>query len=462
MPTDALPLTVSPGGGEKDHSLQTSDLSSSDAGEASSPTPPSPPKRKCRTIHRGWQFSFVIFLVGCASSGVILGLGLSAAKADQSQRFEKIAGDLLSSFERAFEDYQLGALWLHQAENRQMSHEEFRDIYEYMNQSGIVLEAIGVVRNVTHDEREALENQTRAFLETKFPAIFPLLGYQGFYELKYDTETFQPTRERRSEQPFYFPVRLVEPLEIPVILGSLDLDFYSLPPHRTAIDDAITGGQPAMTAPYKLDAGEVSMADSFVVILFHPGVKLSRFPHGPARDLSFFTVPLKALIERAYLPIRKQDQVNLFVFDSTSGEEDPPFIGGGKLNTLAEANVLGPVSFAKDVRLASVSSYKEQKQINILSLASREWTVVVVGDDGAFKPDIFFIILAAAMIFVACCCLALWLYTDVGRREKMNEMQAAARAEKAAINVANAKKAHRIERELNDYIAHEVCQKPSE
>ena len=60
------------------------------------------------------------------------------------------------------------------------------------------------------------------------------------------------------------------------------------------------------------------------------------------------------------------------------------------------------------------------------------------------------------MIFVACICLALWVYANHKRVEKINEMSAEAEAEKAAIMVQSARRATKCERELNDFIAHEV------
>jgi signal transduction histidine kinase/CheY-like chemotaxis protein len=60
------------------------------------------------------------------------------------------------------------------------------------------------------------------------------------------------------------------------------------------------------------------------------------------------------------------------------------------------------------------------------------------------------------MIFVACACLALWVLTSYHRETKINELRSAAEADKAAMLVENAHKAAKAERELNDFIAHEV------
>jgi signal transduction histidine kinase/CheY-like chemotaxis protein len=92
-----------------------------------------------------------------------------------------------------------------------------------------------------------------------------------------------------------------------------------------------------------------------------------------------------------------------------------------------------------------------------LHIATREWIIAVVAEDGSFEPELGFIYLGSTMNFVACACLVLWMVTNYRQEVRTTELNLAAEVEKAAMLVENARKGLHAERELvNDFIAHEV------
>jgi nitrogen-specific signal transduction histidine kinase len=70
---------------------------------------------------------------------------------------------------------------------------------------------------------------------------------------------------------------------------------------------------------------------------------------------------------------------------------------------------------------------------------------------GSFNAEFGCVILGSTIA-----CLALCMVTNYSRETKINEMRSAAESEKAALMVDNAHEAAKAERELDDFIAHEV------
>lgn len=60
------------------------------------------------------------------------------------------------------------------------------------------------------------------------------------------------------------------------------------------------------------------------------------------------------------------------------------------------------------------------------------------------------------MLFLACLCLALWIYSNYKRLNKINQVRSAADREKAGLLIQNARRSAKQERELNDFLSHEV------
>ena len=98
-------------------------------------------------------------------------------------------------------------------------------------------------------------------------------------------------------------------------------------------------------------------------------------------------------------------------------------------------------------------SYRMEKTMHI---ATRTWKVIIVGDPDEFQPDNTFVILGAVLLLVACILLALWLTTNHGRQVKYARLLRDAQAEKASLLLDHARQTALREREMNDFIAHEI------
>jgi signal transduction histidine kinase len=106
--------------------------------------------------------------------------------------------------------------------------------------------------------------------------------------------------------------------------------------------------------------------------------------------------------------------------------------------------------------IATIQQSHDRSRVMTIHVASRTWTVVVTGDNADYPIQLGYVILSAVMLLAGCACLALWIYTSEKRSAHLEEVRLRADAEKTDIVVKSARLAAQNERELNDFIAHEV------
>ena len=82
---------------------------------------------------------------------------------------------------------------------------------------------------------------------------------------------------------------------------------------------------------------------------------------------------------------------------------------------------------------------------------------VVVCHHAGFEPNLFYVILGSTVVLAATVFLSLWFYTSQRKVAAVQRVQAQAESEKAALIIGNAEKVADQERELNEYLSHEVC-----
>jgi signal transduction histidine kinase len=92
----------------------------------------------------------------------------------------------------------------------------------------------------------------------------------------------------------------------------------------------------------------------------------------------------------------------------------------------------------------------------LVKAANKNWIVVVHSVPGTYEPNITFVVLGAVIIVVASLGIAYWMYSNTRRMAEYQQLRAEAEAEKAALIINSARQATKAERELNDFIAHEV------
>ena len=83
-----------------------------------------------------------------------------------------------------------------------------------------------------------------------------------------------------------------------------------------------------------------------------------------------------------------------------------------------------------------------------IQITNRLWTVTIVPASDTYKPHLVFVILGGVIVFVAGTFLALWVYTNNSRIEKITKMKQQSESEKAQLILENARQATRAEREV--------------
>jgi signal transduction histidine kinase len=432
--------------------------------DASSSTSQRPQPHGSRTIK---VIATLILFIGTGACGIILEFGITAAKGDQKQQFKILATETARQVELVWDRYELATLWIHQATRSMNSpRKEFREVYDYLS-SSLDFQGIAFISNVSLAERPFLEAEHRQVYSD-------LPYYQGLIEANNTSGLFQPAAPR----PFYFPMHYIAPIEEYSVF--LDLDLYKDTYYRDAIDEALTSGEAALTRRHAFSTDIRGITEKpvlfYAVGLLHPGVVLTTDPVEMQRDLAMISVLIPSLLEdiAQHYPIPKTVSVHLY--DSTPSQAiEFEFLGGATFFSDDSNQVFdgrragashGPESqsrvtvFDEETDIEDLRRFKKTGknwvQESSFPVASREWTVVVVADGSTFQPDFFFVILGSVLIFLASASLALGICVNHLRSVKINEIRADAKAEKAALMVENACKSARAERELNDFIAHEV------
>jgi len=379
---------------------------------------------------RKWSKIFValVLLLGIFASSLFLALGFKSNKKEHNQIFERRATSLTKNIENAWDEYQVAALWMYESAcgARTITRDGFSQLFEYLAASGLNFKAAGCARNITHEERPAAEEESAAYFQD-----YPSVNYQGFTGLEPDPDNAggELAIRYREEMPFYFPVRLMEPLEGNE--AGMDFDLYSHPARKATIDAAISTWKPRLTA--RIHLVQETEPDAYSVILMHPGIPLNTDPDRKPRDLANMVVRIPSLLQRA---IRDhQVEMAVYIFDSSAGAGDA-FMGG------ARSGGTENLQYLEETDLSSVRDSKHIYEERI-SIASSEWTIVVVDEDEGLS-GLTFVIVGAVAILATCAFTAFFIFTSMKRVAKISAMQT--EAEKAAASL-------RAERELNEFFA---------
>jgi signal transduction histidine kinase/CheY-like chemotaxis protein len=398
-------------------------------------------------LDRTIVFCILILILGAAASAAFIFVGVSSVHEKENEYFNNRASETVNHIDHAWKSYETSGLYVHETCREGCTRRKFREVYEYIVSTGLEFQVISYNPNTTTEERPALEEESRTFYEHYYP---DLVNYTGVKGLEPDPEQDGSLKvQDRSEQPFYFPVHYLEPVEGNV--DAIDFDLHSSPSRRVTINTALSTWKPALTP--RLSLVQETEEDVYSVILMHPGVPLSTQPDLRPKDFSSVVIRTPDLLK---LATKSQAQNTIvYIYDST--EEPPVFLGGATVTVNPDSTT--KFENRPEISLAELrrgTSGKTLRRESVLSIASREWRVVVVAPDGTYEGKIGLLIIGGLLIFVACTCLALWLFTYIRRTKKLDLMQSEADAEKAAVVIESAKKAARRERNLNDFIAHEV------
>jgi signal transduction histidine kinase len=392
----------------------------------------------------------LIIVLGILTSGSFLGIGISAALEQIEDDFARGALDTESKVADAFEDYVYAASIVHARCRHNFTRTDFLELYEYVASSGLKFKAVQFAPNISHADRPEAEAEARAFYAAKYPDV----DYYGFRGFNTPDSGLVP----RSNQSFYFPIHYQEP--IAGNEAALDLDYYSSESRIRAVNAVFENKGPSLTDRLSLvSAGAqqsrcgVDNVASYGVVLMHPGVNLTNQPDVWPRDFSSIVVCIPDLIKRSISTEGTDSKIFIHdISDPTSGGE-PVFLGAALVTNANNGAAI--IEFIEEEPFNSLSEGKLFHHQNIKA-ANRVWTITIVSVENRWDSGMIFVIVGGFIILFASVALAFWVRTDERRTKAFNEMMQQAGHEKAALILKNARQATKTERELNDFIAHEV------
>ena len=379
---------------------------------------------------RSCLFASLIVLIGFLGSGGFLYMGYTFHRNEADALFQREAIELVNQIEEAWHEYEVAALWIHEScRGHDMTREKFRALYEHLISVELDFQAAEFVPRVSHDQRQAFEDEARLYYETNYPE-FP--EYRGIVGL-------EPTPDNpsdrslhvRPDQPFYFPVHFLEPTEGNVPARGFDL--YSSPSRRAAIEEALSTWQPTLTRRIHLvqDTDE----SAYDVLLIHPGIPLESDSHNAKpEEVSALAIRIPSLLE---LAIRYQtSQLTIHLFDSTLEDDETPsdFLGAGNV-FLANENekVVAKIEYLPEVALDQVRDEISRLFLDTtLQIGTSSWTIIIQPlDETEFLNTPTFVLLGSAMLLVASLVLAIWLNNNARHRAyKMKQVLEKAEAER--------------------------------
>jgi signal transduction histidine kinase/CheY-like chemotaxis protein len=401
-----------------------------------------------------WLLAFLLVALGGLASTAFLITGILDKNNSSQRHFEQRASDISNVIQRSWHEYEMFGLWAHESCHKlassvqpnsssledilhMCSREEFRNLFENILSTGLGLFSLQYAPLVEHRYRQALEEESRVFLEDNFPYI----NYTGI-------QSFETTADgdrhviRSPDKPFYFPVHHVEPM-----IGNepiYEMDTYSA--SFAVIVQAIENWKPVLSGPYKLYLDEDH--DRYSVVLVHPGANSSVYAEGPHAVIAA-VVHIPDLLAWAAQGTLHEEAV--YLYDSTDGTMH--FLGGAETRACESCQSGDSVTSLRELAFEDIPhSRRSQFFQTSINVVDRQWTIAVVAIDRSAWANYTFVILGGAIIFVLFFLLALLFKWYLDRIHLINKMSSKAEADKAdnAIQQANR------ERCLNEYLAHEV------
>jgi hypothetical protein len=205
----------------------------------------------------------------------------------------------------------------------------------------------------------------------------------------------------------------------------------------------------------------------YSVILMHPGIRLDSLADRPTM-LGIMAIRWIDILVRVHLNFFMETDLTVYLFDSTNdGDEDddePQFLAGAVFHK-GSGTVEDPLLTKQpEITMANLRrnhidnvAYHTDIYQTPITFGQRQWTVFILSNDAGMS-DVTVVVVAAAMIFLVSTGLACWFYSST--KNSMDQLVAKAETEKAVFMAESERQAAKNEREINDYIAHEVCVLP--
>ena len=391
-----------------------------------------------------------IVLAGCVLASILLYFGISNARDEVSRQLDLDGTELAGAFGSLWQQYEMASLWALQTGEASGLFEryDFYEVDQNLKSLGVEYASLAYCIRLKHEDREEYERKARAFYSKEgkpnYPGISVITRKNGNFTL-----------EISPEKPFYNPC--------PYGVLTEGLGFLATAEVSSTVQFVKESPGPGKPVLFRvLDVPRIDGTRSRFVTMGQPG-RNAEFTANITR-FSFITIDCDALLRRLVSTLPKQQRrVSVYMFDSPLGQwaANIGTIGLGADSFLTRyvsgARTLGGSADSKDqaenlepIDIETVRSWKHgYKFEHIVNVCDREWTLIVYLDRTEVDLELGFVSLAASMIVFVCCVLALWLKTSHDRRLKLDEIRRANEAERASLEVQNAKKKVANERELN-------------
>eukprot|EP00934_Nitzschia_sp_Nitz4_P008096 Nitzschia sp. Nitz4//scaffold12_size214221//42409//45425//NITZ4_001486-RA/size214221-augustus-gene-0.25-mRNA-1//-1//CDS//3329534978//8086//frame0 len=395
--------------------------------------------------NRTISIALLVGLVGLCWSTLFLGFGIENAVDDERQQFNVVGDDFAFELQETIMQFVSASMWVHQAcFLGSVTRQDFVGVYEYVS-SYLQVEAVEWIPRVSHEDRALLEEEGEEYYTNEFP----VLDYQGIVGYEGDGST---AIEYRSAQAFYQPVHYVQPIQ-DLNSDFVEFDLLSSPDHKAAIDLAFETWLPSATPATHWTLSTGGRSEDLYFRFLHPGIELTSLPNQTTQDLGSVAVRVKTLLEIASQNVR--DDISVYIYDTTN-EREPQFLLAAEVYAEGTGEVMADLVYLDPISIDEASASVFFTRIQNVSVASRTWTLVVIALEDTFEPNIGYLILAGKFILVASLTVSLWILTNWRRARTVLEIKRKSEMEKTAVIVRSARENAKAERELNDYIAHEV------
>ena len=429
--------------------------------------------------------AFVIIFLGMTVAAILCFFGIRAEKNDRIEAFQRNSVVTVSQIEASFDDYVNVASLVHARMRHRPSfnataHEEasktyeadymswskelrqdFHELYQYVESSGLKFKSIQFDPNITWAERSIAEEEARSYYAENYPE----LNYAGFRGFNGESTELEP---RWWNQSFYFPIHYMQPIQGNE--ATIDCDYYSSEVRIRAVNALFETQKPSLTDRLSSVEGDgsasrcISRGDDFMddevpsygVVLMHPGVRLSddEDTNWP-KDMSSIMLCIPDLLKRS--TGHHDRKTYIYIHDSSQPEiSEPVFMGGGRIskNEEDEEFTLKLIDETPLNELACIGdNFCYQRT---MAIANREWTVTMIDEHDVDFSRWWYIILISSVVLAMFIYLATRVVVHDKRNRMYSKLRAEAAAERNALVLENANKAAQTERELNDFLAHEV------
>ena len=400
------------------------------------------------------------------------------------------------------------------------TREEFQSLYRTLvgqNSNGIVqTPMISYIPVIDNSQRLNLENTSRAYYELEYPEF----AYQGIQGIEQDSVQYRSIQNQyypcNYVEPLYgnegfvdFDLYSVDDMQLPITrvmetgeptltrrVGS-DPSAYSVllfHPGRQTINNRkrrrIEQEHTTVSQKNKIRKRLRKLQGSAYNPEYEPppppppsntGNETTENDTNTPKPTSFTAIQIQMteLLTRLEKDLPEHDAIHVYIFcaealDNAKGGEEA-FLGGVSVIPIEGEDDDEDNHQSHDQRQESTGEFLSQitkdelyerygkgylsRSHTFVPLPSDDtthWEVYVVGASGSYESDTTFVVTAGVLLFVLCAVLGGFIYCNIRRSDKLNSVQAEAQQEKAKLVIQNASKAAKRERDLNDFIAHEV------